>query len=43
MGILLNAILSIASVVLQVVSSLDVTVMSPFGIYQPKTPKSLLR
>lgn len=43
MGTLLNFVIAAASVALQVISTLDLSVMSPWTVYQPKTPKSLLR
>ena len=43
MGIILGYVISAASVMLQIVSTLDVTAASPWSVYQPKTPKSLLR
>ena len=43
MGLLLNLVLSIASAVLHFVAALDVAAFTPWGVYQPKAPKSLLR
>lgn len=43
MGTLLALVISVVSAILQVVSTLDVIPFTPFGWYQPKAPKSLLK
>lgn len=43
MGILISFAISAISVVLNVVSLLDVIPHTPTGIYQPKAPKALIK